>query len=220
MVAGHLLSAAQCGGESHQSLANCIGACTWLQQRNKAGTRKGDSNKRVSLARPRLLGRIARPRSCCCLQAQPCAAKSTGRLTPLRWVRMHAGGPAKKSDVSIKLQQRWPLRHCLQRVQGSKQLLDAIASLEDLKLVGQHCCNLRHTSHSVSEVVATGPASVLTIHFREQLCRKIGDKVGPTPTSSHLSKFNVRPTKRAPGWMAWRPWLIEKVSPATNPSSK
>ena len=46
------------------------------------------------------------------------------------------------------------------------------------------------------------------------------DKVGPTPTSSHLSKLKVRPTKRATCWMAWRPWLIERVSPATNPLSK
>lgn len=80
----------------------CFGACTWLQQRNEAGTSKGDSSKRVSLVRgkqanqkvlgQRLRGRTAGPRSCCCLQAQPCAAKSTGRLPPIRWVRMQACG--------------------------------------------------------------------------------------------------------------------------------
>jgi hypothetical protein len=52
------------------------------------------------------------------------------------------------------------------------------------------------------------------------LAVSVADEVGPTATSSNVSKFKVRPTDRAGCWMAWRPWLTERASSATTPSSK
>ena len=70
---------------------------------------------------------------CCgCPQAQPCVAKTTRNMSPLRGIQVEAGEAAKASpDLSIKLHQSWPHavdeaampRACLQQAEATLRVL-------------------------------------------------------------------------------------------------
>ena len=169
---------------------------------------------------------------CCgCPQAQPCVAKTTGSLSPLRGIQVQAGEAAKTSpDLSIKLHQSWPLRcgrvatHAVDEAAMPRPIpQQATCGASNNAIIASKSClpactRCRVCPATKSGVPMAAPSKSKSTRLWPRTSAsscgavRVADEVGPTATSSHLSKFKVRPTDSATCWMAWRPRPTERAS--------